>query len=129
MESRVLNAAGLGKTQPLAIRQLRASILCARLWSKYILDNEELPLEERVRAVLRINERIFRRCHKEKPFRDVVLDHQADPFAAVLADDPRLPGNFHERRYAQMQALMAERLRKDRRNRARTAARSSASRA
>jgi len=69
MESRVLNAVGLGKTQPLAIRQLRASILCARLWSKYILDNDELPLEERVRAVLRINERIFRRCHKEKPFK------------------------------------------------------------
>jgi hypothetical protein len=129
MESRVLNVVGLRKTQPLAIRQLRASILCARLWSKFILDNDELPLEDRVRAVLRINERIFRRCHKEKPFRDVVLDHQADPFGAVLADDPRLPDKFRERRYVQMQQLTAERLSKDRRNRARASTRSPAPRA
>ncbi len=124
MESRVFNATGLGKTQPLAIRQLKASILCARVWSKLILDNEELPLEERVRAVLRINERIFRRCHKEKGFRDVVLDHGANPFDAVLVDDPRLPVRFREGRYPQMVDRIEERLRKDRRNRARAVARS-----
>lgn len=128
MESRVMNAIVLGKTQPLAMRQLKASILCTRLWSRYILDNEELPLEERVRAVLKINERIFRRCHKDKAFRDILLDYEVDPFNAVLADDPRLPARFRDRRYPQMQAHVAERLRKDQRNRARTAARSPTSR-
>lgn len=125
MESRVMNAIILGKTQPLAMRQLKASILCARLWSRFILDGEELPLKERVRAVLRINERIFRRCHHEKPFRDIVLDHGIDPFEAALVDDDRLPARFRNRRHPQMQALLAERLNADRRNRARVAARSS----
>jgi hypothetical protein len=62
MASRVMNLIILGKTQSLAMRQLRASILCARLWSRFILDDEALPLKDRVRAVLRINERSFRRC-------------------------------------------------------------------
>lgn len=122
MESRVVNAVALGKTHSLAMRQMKASILCARLWSRYILDSEELPLEERVRAVLRINERIFRRC-REKPFRDVVLDHDVDPFAAVLVEDERLPAAFRDRRYPQMQERLALRLSADRRNRARAAAR------
>ncbi len=123
MESRVMNAIVLGKTQHLAMRQLKASILCARLWSRYILDNEELVLDERARAVLRINERIFRRCHREKPFRDVVYDHDVDPFDAVLVDDQRLPAAFRDRRYPQMRVLLEQRLNRDRRNRARAAAR------
>lgn len=123
MESRVANAAILGKTHELAMRQLKASILCARLWSRYVFDNEELPLAERVRAVLRINERIFRRCHREKPFRDVVLDYGVDPFEAVLIEDTRLPAAFRDRRYPQMQRLLGQRLSADRRNRARAVAR------
>jgi len=124
MESRVVNAIILGKTQPLAMRQLKASISCARLWSRFILDSEELPLEERVRTVLRINERIFRRC-KEKPFRDILLDHAVDPFEALLVEDERLPAAFRDRRYPQMRTLLAERMSADRRNRARAVARAS----
>lgn len=123
MESRVMNAIVLGRTQPQAMRQLQASVLCARLWSRFILDNEELPLEERVRAVLRINERVFRRCYREKPFRAIVLDHEIDPFDAVLVEDGRLPAAFRYRRYPQMQELRAKRLSIDRRNRARAASR------
>jgi len=118
-----MNAIVLGKTQHLAMRQLKASILCARLWSRYILDNEELVLDERARAVLRINERIFRRCHLEKPFRDVVHDYDVDPFDAVLVDDQRLPAAFRDRRYPQMRVLLEQRLNRDRRNRARAASR------
>ncbi len=60
MESRVYNAQSLGKTDSVAIRQLEASIVCTREWSRYSLDQEASP--ERVRAVLRVNERVFRRC-------------------------------------------------------------------
>lgn len=122
MESRVVNAIDLRKTQPLALRQLEVSITCARLWSQLILDHhDQAPLEERVRAVLRINERIFRRCLHDKRFRDVALDLGINPFGAVLVDDPRLPDRLRERRYPQMQRQLADRLKRDRRNRQRRA--------
>jgi hypothetical protein len=121
MESRVINASVLGKTSPLAIRQLKASIVCTREWSRFILDDDQIPEEQRVRAVLRINERIFRRCSREKSFRDIVLDHRVKPFDALLIDDPRLPEAARERRYSQMSEQIEERLKRDRRNRARAA--------
>lgn len=103
MESRVINAIALNKTQPLALRQLRVSVICARLWSGYILDHyTELPEDQRVRAVLKINERIFRKCVNDKRFREVLLDHGVDPFEAVLVDHPLLPERFREQRYSQM---------------------------
>jgi hypothetical protein len=120
MESRVINTIALNKTQPLALRQLRVSITCAQLWSRYILDRHtDLSEDKRVRAVLNINERIFRKCMTDKRFRDVSLDHGADPFAAVLVDHALLPDRFRERRYPQIQAQLIDRLRRDRRNRAR----------
>lgn len=119
MESRVVNAIDLRKTQPLALRQLRASVTCARLWSQAILDNEDLPEDERVRVVLRLNERIFKKCIHDKRFRDVVLDHDVNPFDAMLVDDPRLPDQLRERRYPQMCAQIDDRLKRDRRNRRR----------
>lgn len=119
MESRVVNAIDLRKTQPLALRQLRASVTCARLWSQVILDNEDVPEDERVRAVLRLNERIFKKCIRDKRFRDVVLDHGVNPFDAILVDDPRLPDQLRERRYPQMCAQIDDRLKRDRRNRRR----------
>jgi hypothetical protein len=123
MESRVINTVELHKTAPLAIRQLATSVTCAREWSRYILDSDELPEEPRVRAVLNLNERIFKRCHKDGRFRVVLHGHGIDPFDAVLPDHPRLPEGFREHRYPQMQALLVERLKKDRRNRARAAGR------
>jgi hypothetical protein len=122
MESRVVNTAPpLRKDDELAIRQLETSVICARLWSGFLLDSDEFPEEERVRAVLNLNERIFRRCMHDRRFRDV-LGHGVDPFEAVLLD-PRLPERFRETRYRQMQVMLAERREKDRRNRARVAAR------
>lgn len=121
MESRIVNAVVLGKTAPLAMRQLHASIVCAHSWSRFILDERNLPLDQRVRAVLKLNERIFRKCVGDKRFRDVALDYDIHPFNAVLIDDPRLPDDARDRRYPQMQSQLKERLRRDRRNRARSA--------
>jgi hypothetical protein len=125
MESRVINATVLGKTERLAMRQLATSVICAREWSSYLLDSDEIPEEQRVRAVLNLNERVFKRCMRDRRFRDLLHDHNVNPFDAVLADHPRLPERFREQRYPQMQALLEERLRTDRRNRARAAARAS----
>lgn len=129
MESRIVNAVELRKTQPLALRQLEVSIACAGLWSQVILDTEDLSEEQRVRAVSKINERIFRKCLKDRRFRDVLLDHGIDPFDAVLLDDPRLPDQLREQRYPQMQAQLTDRLKRDRRNRQRRAKAASASKA
>lgn len=119
MESRIVNAIELRKTQPLALRQLKVSVICARLWSQVILDSEDLPEDERVRAVLRINERIFRKCVDDRRFRAVVLDLGVNPFDAVLVDDPRLPHRLRQQRYPQMQERLADRIERDRRNRQR----------
>jgi hypothetical protein len=123
MESRVINTIELGKTGALALRQLSVSVVCARLWSRYLLDADDVPMDQRVRAVLRINERIFRKCLKDKRFRDVVIDHGVNPFDAVLVDDPRLPERLRARRYPQMRELLDERLKRDHENRARAARR------
>lgn len=55
MESRVINTTVLSKTEPLAIRQLATSVLCAREWSAYILDSDEIPEGQRVRAALNLS--------------------------------------------------------------------------
>lgn len=123
MESRVINTTVLHTTAPLAVRQLAVSVLCAREWSSYLLDSDELPQEKRVKAVLKLNERVFKRCMLDRHFRDVLHDHDINPFHAVLAEHPLLPDRFRERRYPQMRTLLEERLRKDRRNRARAASR------
>lgn len=94
MESRVYNAQALGKTDPVALRQLKASIVCAREWSRYLLDREATP--ERVRAVLRVNERIFRRCLTNIHFKGVIRSLGIDPFAAVLAHHDALPSRFRD---------------------------------
>lgn len=124
MESRIYNADVLHKTDNLAMRQLEVSIVCARQWSQYILENESVPPLERVRAVLRINERIFRRCLQDRAFRNVYVDHGFDPFEAVLVDD-RLPERFRDRRYPQMQNQLEDRRKRDRRNRVRAKRRQS----
>lgn len=124
LESRIYNAGVLGKTGPLARRQLRVSIVCAREWSRYLLDHvTEVAETERVRAVLRLNERLFRKCATDRHFRSVLIDLNLDPFGAVLHDHPLLPEHFSGRRYPQMHAALEDRRGRDRRNRARAAAR------
>ncbi len=107
MESRIYNAQILRKTGTLAMRQLRASVICAREWSRYLLDTD--PSRETVRAVLRINERIFRKCLSDLHFRDAQVGLEIRPFAAVLADHRALPAQFRERRYPQMRKQLEDR--------------------
>jgi hypothetical protein len=78
MESRIYNAQILGKTDALARRQLDASIVCAREWSRYLLNDDASP--ERVRTVLRINERVFRKCMRDIHFRAAHRALGIDPF-------------------------------------------------
>lgn len=101
MESRVHNVVGLGTTGQIAMTQLRRSIECAREWSRYLLSDESVSKTRRTRAVLDLNERIFRKCIHSHAFRRMAVEHDTEPFDAVLVDD-RLPANFRERRYPQM---------------------------
>jgi hypothetical protein len=102
MESCVYNAQILGRIDDLAMRKLLASVVSAREWSRLLLGDESLCARERVRAVLRLNERVFRKCVSDIHFRALYHGHGIDPFDAVLAGDDRLPEQFRERRYPQM---------------------------
>ncbi len=113
MESRVYNDAGLRQTGTIAIDQLRRSVACANAFSRYLLDEDSGDGEDRVRTVLRLNERVFRKCLSVRAFRDVYFDHGVDPFDAVLVDD-RLPERFHTRRYPQMVEQIEDRRRRSR---------------
>lgn len=112
MESRIYNAQILHKTDELAMRQLVVSIVCAREWSRYLLDDDSSP--ERIRAVLRINERIFRKCLRDMHFRAAELTLRIDPFEAVLVEHPVLPVQFREMRYPQMREQIENRRGRDR---------------
>jgi hypothetical protein len=101
MESRVHNVIGLKQSGPLALDQLRRSVVSARMFSSFILGDDSISTAARVRAVLRLNERIFKKCIHVKAFRDVLFEHGVDPFQAVLVDD-RLPSQFSEKRHSQM---------------------------
>jgi hypothetical protein len=116
MESRIYNAQILHKADELAMRQLAVSIVCTREWSRYLLDDDPSP--ERARAVLRINERIFRKCTRDMHFRAADLGVDIDPFEAVLVEHSALPAQFRERRYPQMWEQLEDRRARDRRNRA-----------
>lgn len=101
MESRVHNVVTLGTTGRIAMTQLTRSIDCARAWSHHLLGEESISKTERRRAVLDLNERIFGKSVHSRAFRRLALDHEIEPFEAVLVDD-RLPAKFRERRYPQM---------------------------
>jgi hypothetical protein len=108
MESRIANVQILKIDDPHAMAQLRTSIVIARDWSRFLLGDDSVPERDRVRAVLRINERIFRKCDSDLQFRQLFAERGIDPFDAVLADDDRLPDAFRHTRYPQM----VERLRR-----------------
>jgi hypothetical protein len=101
MESRIYNTIELQRDDPLALDQLRVSGPVARRWSEAILDDEALDPDQGVRAVLSLNERIFKKCCDDWCFRAVYERRGIDPFHAVLLD-PRLPQAFQDRRYPQM---------------------------
>lgn len=108
MESRVHNVVELRRTAPISMDQLRASIETAREWSREILGDDSLGPRVRQRAVLSLNERVFRKCRSDRSFRSLYRRHGIDPFDAVLLDD-RLPGRFRETRYPQMVAALEKR--------------------
>lgn len=101
MESRIHNVVRLHTTGPIAMTQLRRSVACVPEWSRHLLGNESVSHRKRTRAVLDLNERIFRKCLRSQAFRLLALEHDLEPFDAVLVDD-RLPAKFLERRYPQM---------------------------
>ena len=118
MESRIYNVVDLRQAGRIAMDQLRRSVVCAKEFSRFLLNDEGVAEAERVRAVLRLNERIYRKCLKDRAFRQVVFDHDVDPFDAVLVDD-RLPERFREKRYPQMVEQIADRRRRTRAQRER----------
>lgn len=77
MESRVHNVIGLGQDRAQALGQLRAAIECAGAFSRLILDAEEPGPVVRRRAVLKLNERIYRfsrQPHARRLFRERGID-------------------------------------------------------
>jgi hypothetical protein len=118
MESRVYNVVDLRQAGRIAMDQLRRSVVCTKEFSRFLLDSEDVAKGERVRAVLRLNERIYRKCLRDPAFRQVVFVHDVDPFDAVLVDD-RLPERFHAKRYPQMVEQIADRRRRSRAQRER----------
>jgi len=118
MESRIYNVVDLQQAGRIAMDQLRRSVVCAREFSRLLLNDEGVGKAERTRAVRRLNERIYRKCLKDRAFRRVVYDHDVDPFDAVLVDD-RLPERFREKRYPQMVEQIADRRRRSRAQRER----------
>ncbi len=102
MESRVHNTMGLpGYRSTHSLQQLRVSVACARQYLRTLLDASE------VRAVLKLNERIFTFCLRNRDGREIDAAHGVDPFDAVVADDDRLPARFRETRHPQMQGELA----------------------
>ena len=109
MESCVYNVQILRRNDALSMRKLAASIACAHSWSRRLLADDSLDERDRVRAVLRLNERIFRKCLRDLQFLGIYRDHGVDPFDAVLADDERLPDAFRQRRFTQMRNQLEQR--------------------
>lgn len=110
MESRIYNTIDLGRDDALGLAQLEVSVPIARRWSQDLLGDEAIEGRRRQRAVLELNERIFKLCCEDRCFQAVKSRYGIDPFGAVLAD-PRLPDEFLSKRYPQMQ----ERLKRSRR--------------
>lgn len=127
MESRVHNVVALGTIGEIAMAQLRRSIACAREWSRFLLGDKSIGERKRMRAVLDLNERIFSRSLRSLNFRRLALDHDVEPFEAVLVDD-RLPAKFRERRYPQMEGQVRAARERAHRNRDRTRRREDARR-
>ncbi len=105
LESRVHNVMGLGHDTRKHLSQLRATIIVARHFLGYLLD------EGHKRDVLRLNERIFWFCMTDLHGRDVAARYGVDPFEAILVDDrlERFVSERHPRMIAQLQRKRARR--------------------
>lgn len=109
MESRVHNVIGLPghyDTEQ-GRKQLRVSILCAREYMRDLLDGR-IDVEDPVRTVLKLNERLFRFCTRDRHAKELYRTRGVDPADAII-DDARLPAAFRERRLPQMREHLAAR--------------------
>ena len=87
LESRAHNVAALpGYDSAHALGQLRASITCARAFLTELLDQNE------TKAVLKLNERVFRFSHRLEALQ-IFKTHGIDVFLAAT-NDRRLPPKF-----------------------------------
>jgi hypothetical protein len=127
MESRVKNVGGLGIQTPHALRQLRASIPCARAFLAELLDVTDEELQNRRRMVHRWNQRIYRFARSDRDARKVQRAHGIDAFDAVLVDDDGLSAQFREDGYKRWRDDLNRRRRRSERDRERRAAQASAS--
>ena len=113
MESRACNVIGLNRNKPHELRQLKASVLCARQFLRELLalahreDIDDADRRRLVRDVLNLNERIFQFCLENRDGRKVLLKTNVDLFDAVVCEAP-LPEMFRERRYPQMVAHLKQ---------------------
>jgi hypothetical protein len=97
MVSRVCNVQVLPPT-PRGLRQLQVSVICLREFLLELLDEGNPAL---VRAVLKLNKRIFRFAALHRHGRDVFAHVGVEPFDAVITDE-RLPAAHNERNYPRM---------------------------
>ncbi|MBK8259459.1 MAG: hypothetical protein IPK82_43235 [Polyangiaceae bacterium] len=97
MMSRIANLLDFRRDDPSALRQLRVSVHCARMYT------DELAASNS-RAALHQNETTFRYCLTQRAL--TIVDRTGvDPFDAI-STAPALPARFHFRRYPQMRALL-----------------------
>jgi hypothetical protein len=108
LESRVHNVVGLADAYDTAHgrRQLRAALVCAREALSDILDTPGSDEFDPVRAVLDLNERLFRLCLHDPHGRVVHAQTGIDPLEAVLADS-RLGERFLTVRLPQVKRRVA----------------------
>jgi hypothetical protein len=111
MESRVHNVAGLAGAYDTdhGRKQLRLSILCAR---EFVLDviNGRVDDATPIDTTLKLNERLFRFCTRDRDAKQVYRTKGVDPSSAIVVD-ARLPEPFRVRRYPQMLEMLAARAR------------------
>lgn len=109
MESRVHNVVGLPGAYDTeqGRKQLRVSIPCAR---EYMLDvlAGRVEDDDPPRTVLKLNERVFRFCTRDRHAKELYRATGVDPAAAIV-DDARLAPAFRERRLPQMREQLAAR--------------------
>jgi hypothetical protein len=121
MQSRVHNVVGLHKDDAHGLRQLGASIPCAREFLRTLLDQEDVDLALRRRRVMNWNQRIYRFTRSDHDAQALYRAFDIDPFDAILVDDGRLGDRFRQDGYPRWKADLDARRRRAQRERERRA--------
>lgn len=106
MESRIKNVMNLPKhyNTPHGLKQLRASVICAREYLKDLV--AEAQSDEEQKKIIDLNEEVFRFCTKDwEGSRAHLVPGAADPFSAIVVDgELEKLTNFRLQRYPRMKA-------------------------